>query len=530
MIFFWILFFHINIIESSHIRYLSLSNYVNHLTYYSPLKWLYVASTNSISIYDNNLILLQNITVQNSYFNDYDLCKINPCQCLNYLINNNDVKYHRSNLLQSFKLSNSINKNNHNLILYLEKDNKINNQAYLIDCWSLQLGSCIIRNAFNLSNIYYQQISTNKKHYIEKFLFNSDSTIPSHIFPFHFKYDKCHHTPTYLFLTSTLRKNFVTSNSEEKSDDLIDRFYFQCLERTQQRTIALRALIYNDGIEKSQYYVNKSAITTNTSANITIVKDPIMKRQVNNIEKLINKTKSSFNKNKFNLRLNTNLSDLSTMSSVLSDDHITNENKKNESSSFNFTHDKLPFLNINEYCPEQLSVIRSIYTDFFERESSDKFRFFQDIIYDEHNSAIYLFTNQQFISKIVRLCEGQISFRHYVEIEIDCGHDYKLIQKVKLIKFKNNKQYLLTIVSKPKTFHSLEPSINSHSAICLYDFDQIRNTFIDNILNLAKGNISLGMAWLHGESVIVRLNLLLIKRRICLCFYLSHNILYHMEI
>jgi hypothetical protein len=69
---------------------------------------------------------------------------------------------------------------------------------------------------------------------------------------------------------------------------------------------------------------------------------------------------------------------------------------------------------------------------------------------------------------------------------------------------KNNKQYLLTIASKPKTIDSLEPSINSHSAICLYNLDQIRNAFIDNILDLAKGNVSLGMAWLHGESVIVR--------------------------
>jgi hypothetical protein len=458
-----------NIIQTSYVRHLSLTNNINHLTYYSRLKWLYVSTINSLSIYDDNLTLIQNLTIQKSH--DYDVCKINPCQCLN---NNqtDDLTSDRT------RRSNFHDQNNYNLILYFEKNHQIENQPYLIDCWSLQPGSCIIRNALNLSNIYSQQSLTNENNFAQKFLFNSDSTIPDHIFPFHFKFNKCNNTPTYLFLTSTLKKNFFAS----KSDDLTDIFYLQCLEQTQRRTIALRAFVYNDGRKILQPYVNKSMITTKTT---------IMKRQSVNIENSINKTRTTSSL--------TNISSTSSTISMGSDDHITNA-----SSSRNFLHEHGPFLNINDYCPEQLSVVRSIYTDFFERESSDKFRIFQDIIYDDNDSALYVFTNQQYISKIIRLCEGQISFRHYVELQINCGNDYTLIQKVKLIKFKNNKQYLLTIASKPKTSNSLQPSINSHSAICLYDLNQIRNAFINNILDLSKGNVSLGMAWLHGESVFVR--------------------------
>ncbi|CAF1076683.1 unnamed protein product [Rotaria sp. Silwood1] len=507
--FLWILFYQININQTSHIRHLSLSNNINHLTYYSSLKWLYVATIDSISIYDDNLTLLQNISIQNSYLNDYDICKINPCQCLTNLTNNNNnnesddittERYRRSKLSQSLNLQNSIDQNNYNLILYLETKNKIENKPYLIDCWSLQTGSCIIRNALNLSKIYYQQISTNEKIHTQKFLFNTDSTIPNHIFPFHFKFNKCNNTPTYLFLTSTLRKNFIVSNQKEKSDDLTDRFYVQCLEQAQRRTIALRAFVYDDGKKKLQNYVNKSMITTIKQRNITVVKDSIMKQQNVHIENSTNKTRSSLNNNKSNLTSIIEISRISSTNPMVSDDHITNKTKT--SSLFNFIHEQSPFLNINDYCSEQLSVVRSIYTDFFEHESSDKFRLFQDIIYDENNSSIYLFTNQQYVSKIIRLCEGQISFRHYVELQINCGNEYTLIQKVKLIKLKNNKQYILTIASKSKTLNSLEPSQNSHSAICLYELDQIRNAFIDNILDLSKGNVSLGMAWLHGESVI----------------------------
>ncbi|CAF5088208.1 unnamed protein product, partial [Rotaria sp. Silwood1] len=507
--FLWILFYQININQTSHIRHLSLSNNINHLTYYSSLKWLYVASIDSISIYDDNLTLLQNISIQNSYLNDYDICKINPCQCLTNLTNNNNnnesddiatERYRRSKLSQSLNLQNSIDQNNYNLILYLETKNKIENKPYLIDCWSLQTGSCIIRNALNLSKIYYQQISTNEKIHTQKFLFNTDSTIPNHIFPFHFKFNKCNNTPTYLFLTSTLRKNFIVSNQKEKSDDLTDRFYVQCLEQAQRRTIALRAFVYDDGKKKLQNYVNKSMITTIKQRNITVVKDSIMKQQNVHIENSTNKTRSSLNNNKSNLTSIIEISRISSTNPMVSDDHITNKTKT--SSLFNSIHEQSPFLNINDYCSEQLSVVRSIYTDFFEHESSDKFRLFQDIIYDENNSSIYLFTNQQYVSKIIRLCEGQISFRHYVELQINCGNEYTLIQKVKLIKLKNNKQYILTIASKSKTLNSLEPSQNSHSAICLYELDQIRNAFIDNILDLSKGNVSLGMAWLHGESVI----------------------------
>ncbi|CAF2649410.1 unnamed protein product [Rotaria sp. Silwood2] len=415
-------------------------------------------------------------------------------------------RYRRSRLIQSLNLQNSIDQNNYNFILYLETENKIDNKPYLIDCWSLQSGSCIIRNALNLSKIYYQQISTNEKNHAQKFLFNTDPTIPNHIFPFHFKFNKCNNTPTYLFLTSTLRKNFILSNQKEKSDDLTDRVYVQCLEQAQRRTIALRAFVYDDGIRKLQNYVNKSTITKVKQRNITVFKDSIMKQESVHIENSMNKTRSSSHNNKSNLTSIIGVSRTSSTNPMASDDYVTNKNNNTNnnktSSFFNYIHEQIPFLNINDYCPEQLSVVRSIYTDFFEHESSDKFRLFQDIIYDENNSSIYLFTNQQYVSKIIRLCEGQISFRHYVELQINCGNEYTLIQKVKLIKFNNNKQYLLTIASKSKTLHSLEPSINSHSAICLYELDQIRNAFIENILDLSKGNVSLGMAWLHGESVI----------------------------
>ncbi|CAF4765210.1 unnamed protein product, partial [Rotaria socialis] len=226
----------------------------------------------SISIFDDNLTLVQSISTKNSYLNDYDICQINPCQCLNNLTNdynnNNDEdltsdRYRRSKLIQSLNLQHSTDQNNYNLLIYLETENQIKNQPYLIDCWSLQAGSCIIRNALNLSQIYYQQISTtNEQNQAQKFLFNTDSKIPNHIFPFHFKFNKCNNTPTYLFLTSTLKKNFATPNPREKSDDLTDRFYFQCLEQGQRRTIALRAFVYDDEIKKPEHYVNKSMNTT----------------------------------------------------------------------------------------------------------------------------------------------------------------------------------------------------------------------------------------------------------------------------
>ena len=114
----------------------------------------------------------------------------------------------------------------------------------------------------------------NKSNNDQKFLFNTDSTIPNHIFPFHFKLTKCNNTPIYLFLTSTLKKNFI----ETKSDDSTDIFYLQCLEQTQRRTIALRA------------FVNKSMITMNT-----VIKNSIMKRQAVDLKNSINKTRATSN-------------------------------------------------------------------------------------------------------------------------------------------------------------------------------------------------------------------------------------------
>jgi len=330
MIFLWILFFQLNIIQTSYIRYLSLINNINHLTYYSPLKWFYVASINSISIYDYNLTLLQNISIQNSDVNnDDDICQINSCQCLNNLTNNNDDsisdRNRRSKLIQSsLNLQNSFDQNNYNLILYLEKNTKIKNKPYLIDCWSLQQGSCIVRNALNLSDIYYQ---SNKKNLAQKFLFNTDSTIPNHIFPFHFKLNKCNNTPIYLFLTSTLKKNFILSNPREKSDDLTDLFYLQCLEQAQRRTIALRAFVYDDEIKKSQDYVNKTMVIPR---NITVVKESIMKRQIENIESFINKTRSFSNNTKSHVTSNISISQ---SSSTISDDHVTNTNNNNNNNN-----------------------------------------------------------------------------------------------------------------------------------------------------------------------------------------------------
>lgn len=487
LIFFSIEFLHFNFIQSTYIRHLFLSNSIHHLTYYSPLKWFYVASINSLTIYDENFLLLQNISIENVPLNEQDLCQRNPCQCLNNFTNDNSDES-----IQFERNRRSIDSNNYNLILYLETNHQIQNQPYLIDCWSLQTGSCIVRNAFNLSIIYYQHKSTDEKNSQAKFLFNTDSFVSNHIFPFHLKLNKCPNTPTYLFLTSTLKKTWILP----KSDEWTDAIYGQCLEQAQRRTIALRSLISDDEITTSRAYVNKSLITPVTSRqSIAVVKGLVMKRQVVNVKSSIDKTRSFSNNN---------ASHLSSSSSVNSNDHVTNITYANNiSSTMNFIDEQGPFMNINDYCPEQFAVLRSIYTDFFERESAEKFRIFQDIIYDRDDSAIYVFTNQQYRSKIIRLCEGQISFRHYVELEISCGIEYTLIQKVKLVQLTNKKQYLLTIASKPRTNDSFEPSIHSHSAICLYELEQIRQAFIENVLDLSKGNVSLGMAWLHGESVIV---------------------------
>ena len=469
---------------TSYVRHLFLSNSINHLTYYPPLKWFYVASINSLSIYDENFLLLQNTSIQQDLSsNEQNPCQINPCQCLNNLTNDNSDEQQQFNAERNrrSKLP-SIDSNNYNLILYLETDHHIENQPYLIDCWSLQPGSCIVRHAFNLSKIYYQHKSSSSQ---TKLLFNTDSIVSNHIFPFHLKFNKCPTTPTYLFLTSTLKKTWILSTNREKSDEFTDAIYGQCLEQAQRRTIALRSFISDDEITRSRSYVNKSLITPDTSRQSVAM---VMKRQVVNVKSSMNKTRST----------------LSSSSSNTSTDHVMQASDSNNvSSTMNFFDEQRPFVNINDYCPEQLSVLRSIYTDFFERESPEKFRIFQDIIYDRNDSAIYVFTNQQHRSKIIRLCEGQISFRHYVELEINCGIEYTLVQKVKLVQMPNKKEYLLIIASKPRASDSLEPSIDSHSAICSYELEQIRNAFIDNVLDLAKGNVSLGMAWLHGESVIV---------------------------
>ncbi|CAF1616037.1 unnamed protein product, partial [Adineta ricciae] len=507
LLFLWTLFVQNNVIQTSYIRHLTLPSSINHLTYSSSFKWLYVASTDSLSVYDDNLTLVQNISLANSYSNDDELCQINSCQCLHNSLNNNnnnpdDIiadRSRRSKFSRSIDPLNSFNRNNYNLLLYLERENTIDNQPYLIDCWSLQSGSCVIRSAVNISNVYYQQTAIDAKNPRQKFLFNTDSTIPSHIFPFHFKLNKCNDTPIYLFLSSTLRKNLVGMNTREKTDNVTELFYDKCLEQSQGRTIALRAFVFNNGIKRVVQNVNKPLIPRDVSSleNFTIVRDSITKRQVYNQTDSINGTRSTLIDDRTRVRSSRSSSQFSSTVSTISDGHITNS-----SSTLPRFDEPNPFININDYCPEQFSVVRTIYKDFFERESPDKFRLFQDVIYDKKDSAIYVFTNQQHVSKVVRLCEGQISFRHYVELQINCGNDYTLIQKVKLVQTKDNKQYLLTIASKPKALDSLEPSISSHSAICLYNFDQIRNAFIDNILDLAKGNVSLGMAWLHGESTI----------------------------
>lgn len=492
MIFFSIELLHFNLIHSTYVRHLFLSNSINHLTYYSPLKWFYVASINSLTIYDENFLLLQNVSIENLALNEQDICQRNPCQCLNNFTHDNPDDSIHSERNRRSKIH-GMDLNNYNLILYLESNHQIQNQPYLIDCWSLQPGSCIVRNALNLSIIYYQHKSIDERNSQAKFLFNTDSFTSNHIFPFHLKLNKCPNTPTYLFLTSTLKKTWILP----KSDEWTDAIYGQCLEQAQRRTIALRSLISDDEITTPRSYVNKSLITTVIARQSTaVVKGSIMKRQVVNVKSSINKTRSLSNNNALHLSASS-----SSSSNV---DHVTNITyATNVSSTTNYFDEQGPFVNINDYCPEQFAVLRSIYTDFFERESAEKFRLFQDIIYDEDDSAIYVFTNQQYRSKIIRLCEGQISFRHYVELEINCGIEYTLIQKVKLVRLSSKKQYLLIIASKPQSNDSLQPSIDSHSAICVYELEQIRQAFIENVLDLSKGNVSLGMAWLHGESVIV---------------------------
>ena len=492
-----------NLQTLSYIRHLSLPTHVNHLTYSSSLKWLYIASIDTLSVYDENLTLIQNVSIDEPKRSKSDPCRINPCQCLHDTssANSNEEsaadRHRRSRRISS---SSPIDANNYNLVLYLEKEHRIHNEPYLIDCWSLQTGSCILRSALNLSDIYYQQRIDGEEKKPSKFLFNTDPTIPNHIFPFHLKLNKCNSTPSYLFLTSTLRKNILVSDNRDKLENGTDSFDSQCLEHAQRRTIALRAFISDKISTKSMMDRNPVHATAVTSSNRNVTLAALQ-----TIESM-NTTRSSSNHNQSNLRSSATLFQSNSIFSTGSDEYPSNGHQQliNETSASMTSFDgQGPFININDYCPEQLSVLRSIYTDFFEGESAEKFRLFQDIIYDPFDAAIYVFTNQQYISKVVRLCEGQISFRHYVELPIHCGPEYTLIQKVKLIPWKNQKQYLLVIASKPNGSHSLEPSAHSHSAICLYDFDQIRNAFVDSVLLLAKGNVSLGMAWLHGDSVIV---------------------------
>lgn len=522
LIFLWVLVFqNSNLQISSYIRHFSLSTNINHLTYSTSSKWLYVASIDSLAIYDDNLTLIQNVSIQNMNRTPFDPCKINPCQCLSSTTSNNNNddsisdRYRRSRRATSS--SPSIDSNNYNLVLYLEKENRIDNQPYLIDCWSLQTGSCIVRNALNLSEIYYQQRTDRDQHEASKFLFNTDPTLPNHIFPFHLKLNKCNSTPTYLFLTSTLRKNMLAVNSRDKVESETDLFGLQCLEQVQRRTIALRAFIDDDKRKRSKIDRNSAYTTMIPLANVSFHDaSSMMKSQPLHTKDSMTVTRPSFNHNQSNLLSSAMRFQSTPIFPMGSDEYLSDRPTLiNETSSPMTSSDgQGPFVNINDYCPEQLSVLRSIYSDFFERESSEKFRLFQDIIYDPYDAAIYVFTNQQYRSKVLRLCEGQISFRHYVELPIDCGDEYTLIQKVKLILWKNKKHYLLVIASKPNAWHSLEPSVHSHSAICLYDFEQIRNAFVDSILSLAKGNVSLGMAWLHGESVIVS-GKMIVKTIIC---------------
>ncbi|CAF4154537.1 unnamed protein product, partial [Didymodactylos carnosus] len=347
-----------------------------------------------------------------------------------------------------------------NLAFYLETEQQLYSTPYLIDCWSLQQGTCILRNALNLTDIYYEQkFNSDKLEQPERFLFNTNPTIPNHIYPFRLKFESCTNDTVYLFLTSTLRKSILMTN-EEMVNNSTNLFYLQCLEQSQQRTLALRVLVHDQKNELKQKWASTEImVPIETSKTVTI-----------------NQTVTSY-------------------INVVEQD---NNDKKMTSSG--------PFMNINDYCHDTFSVIRSIYTDFFEQESSDKFRLFQDVIYDKNDSALYVFTNQyqkskqSYVSKIIRLCEGMISFRHYVEITLNCGINYTLIQKVKMITLKNGKQYILTVVSTANNAHSIEPS--QRSAICIYDLDMIRNAFVQNIIDLSKGNVSLGMSWLHGESVI----------------------------
>ena len=515
LVFLWILSVPTLIIAaSSYVRHLASVTDINHLTYFSSFKWLYVASINSLTIYDDNLTLLQHVSIENITEKNIDPCAINPCQCLhNVTESDNEHGAADRNRRSQSASAHSIDANNYNLILYLEQENRIENQPYLIDCWSLQTGSCIVRNALNLSDIYYRQQTADDPQHAQKLLFNTDSSAPNHVFPFHLKLNKCNSTPTYLFLTSTLRKNLLNSNNREKLDNRTDRFDLPCLEQAQRRTIALRAFVdTNERRQSSTSSYKSSAATLTTPRNAAIHLHSWTQQQhaAASRENSLNNTRPSSNNNKSNLRSSASLLQSSSMISMASDAHPLNSkdpiNQTSSSSlSMTYTQEQGPFVNINDYCPEQLSVLRSIYTDFFERESSEKYRLFQDIVYDRQDAAIYVFTNQQHHSKVIRLCEGQISFRHYVELPIHCGDEYTLIQKVKLIPGENGKEYLLVIASKPRASQGLEPSVHSHSALCLYEFDQIRNAFVDSVLDLAKGNVSLGMAWLHGESVVVRL-------------------------
>ena len=514
-------------IQCSYVRHLSLLNDINRLTYSPSLKWLYVASIDALSIYDQNLTLLQHVSILNSSKNDFDPCSVNPCQCLrNPLNRRNDLDTDRYSQLKGASGNTAlpvIDRNNYNLILHFEQDNKIQDQPYLIDCWSLQPGSCIVRNALNLSEIYNKQNSESNQHQSYRLLFNTESKSPNHLFPFRLKLNKCKNVPIYLFLTSTLKDNRFTSSNREQSDNHTDFYEFRCLEQAQRRTIALRAFVHEQKRTKTENFSPQLSSTITTLLNHRTGKSSIINQIASKRENSMSYTRSILNNNQSNLLSSTNLFRSSSTVSMVSSEFVTINNQRQNFSALSpiiYIDEQSSFSNINDYCPEQFSVLRSIYTDFFERESPEKFRLFQDILYDEKESAIYIFTNQQERSKIIRLCEGQISFRHYIELPIHCGHEYNLVQKVKLIKQKNNgEEYLVVIASKSNDLHHLEPSYHRDSALCIYKFDRIRHAFVDSVLDLAKGNVSLGMAWLHGESVIVRIQM--INRTVKLFLFFS---------
>lgn len=101
-------------------------------------------------------------------------------------------------------------------------------------------------------------------------------------------------------------------------------------------------------------------------------------------------------------------------------------------------------------------------------------------------------TSSKYISKIVRLCQGDPDFYSYVELPLVCAtdsdNDYYLVQSAHLatLSLEGNgiKEVLVASFSKSETEVSDIPS--SESAVCIYPIEDINHAFYERRINCAQ--------------------------------------------